>query len=368
MRRTGERIEALDIDTEKLEAGRKRMEAVWRNEETDYIPILYSDMRSLEKKPPPVDFKEMFDSPLNQFLFQLHELVPTMHSASDAQLTIRANLGTGFVPTLAGLKQDIFPDKMPWLKERLSREQIETFEIPDDISQLGLMPFAIECYRFYRENMPTGFHSYLPDTQGPFDIAHEIRGNDIFLDIHDSPEFLHRLMNISTRLYILATKKLKEVLGEKADAAYHSSMYIVGGGVRVCEDTTTLISGDAIQEFVLPCIKRVLKEFGGGWIHYCGKNDALFELLLGLEEVRGINLGNPEMFDYYELMERLLDAGKVYFGAVPNTEKKSAEEHFRFVLGPLKGKRKGLIFMTSSDDVPDGSPRQIVNLWRKLQE
>ena len=66
-------------------------------------------------------------------------------------------------------------------------------------------------------------------------------------------------------------------------------------------------------------------------------------------------------------LERL-EACKIYFGAVPNTEKKSAEEYFTFVLGALKGKRRGLIFMTSCEEVADGSARELVNLWYKLQE
>jgi hypothetical protein len=368
VQQVAECLEGLHIDAERLALGKKRMAAIWRNADCDCIPLIYADAGASKNAPPFVDYREMFESPLKQFLFHVPALKSQSHVRSDAQLTVRANLGTGFVPTLAGLTEEVFPDKMPWLQEHLTRQEIEDFEMPEDISVCGLMPFAIQCYEFYREFLPPGIHSYMPDTQGPFDIAHQLRGDEIFLDIYDNPALLHHLMDISTELYIRATRKLKEVSGEAMDAAYHTCMYMAGGGVRLCEDTTTLISRDAIQEFVLPYIKRALKEFGGGWVHYCGKNDHLFDLLLDVDDVRGINLGNPEMHDFHEIMERILAKGKVYFGSVRNLEARSAREYFEFVLGALKGRKKGLIFVSSSDDANAGSNEAVTDLWYELQE
>lgn len=79
---------------------------------------------------------------------------------------------------------------------------------------------------------------YLPDTLGPFEIAHSVYGDNLFYEIYDDPKF------------------------------------------------------------VIPYDKRTLKAFGGGFVHYCGKHEYLLEAYLQLDELRAINLGNPEMYEF----------------------------------------------------------------------
>ncbi len=43
------------------------------------------------------------------------------------------------------------------------------------------------------------------------------------------------------------------------------------GGIRISEDSATLISPKQIDEFVIPYDQKALEAFGGGFIHFCGK-------------------------------------------------------------------------------------------------
>ena len=57
------------------------------------------------------------------------------------------------------------------------------------------------------------------------------------------------------------------------------------------------------------------------------------------------------------------------FSSVLNPREMSAEDYFKYVLGALRGKKKGLIFFASSEQIFDGkSDEEVVDLWHRLQE
>ncbi len=45
--------------------------------------------------------------------------------------TLRANLGVGFVPSIFGVEQEIYADKMPWPQRHLSKEEISDLNPAD---------------------------------------------------------------------------------------------------------------------------------------------------------------------------------------------------------------------------------------------
>ena len=116
-------------------------------------------------------------------------------------------------------------------------------------------------------------------------------------------------MELSTEAYIKVSLLMKKIIGEKEDVGYHGSLYMARGGVRMCEDTTTLLSSEIVKEFVCPYLSKALKHFGGGWLHFCGKGDHLLDIFLDIEEVRGINFGNPELYNLNEVLAKVKKRG-----------------------------------------------------------
>lgn len=359
-------LKLLEVDEEVVAKGKDRQDAIWNNREADYIPILIGGAVPETREFPEYDLREQFFDKEKMLAGQLWAVITQARGRSDSQLSLRANLGVGLVPTIFGLEEQVFEDKMPWLKEHLSKEEILGFQFPEDITQAGLMPLAIEYIKFFREKLDGKAHVYLCDTQGPFDIAHLVRGNAMFTDLHDDPDFVHHLLRLTTRAYVECTKAMKAVNGERLNSGYHGVNLCMGnGGVRVCEDTSTLLSPSMIKEFVVPYLKEALRPFGGGWVHFCGKNDSLFDFVTDVEEMRGINFGNPEMYDYGKVMNKLLDRGKFYYGGWPKKEGESTEEYFKRILGPVERCRKGLIFAASAGDGEKAD--DVISLWRSLQ-
>lgn len=361
-------LELFSIDRKRISLGAKRQEDIWLNKEPDFVPIILEGIIPERYSFTQYNMGEQFFDKEKMLIEQLWSALAMARGASDSQISIRANLGVGFVPTIFGLEQTVTEYEMPWLKEHLSKEELFNLNLPNDIARSGLISQAIEYSNYYKDVLPSYIHIYLPDTQGPLDIAHLVRGNEIFSDFYDDPKFIHKLMELSTEAYIKVSLLMKEIIGEPYDSGYHTSLYMAKGGVRICEDTTTLLSPKIVEEFVIPYIAKALKPFGGGWLHFCGRGDHLLDMFLNIEEVKGINLGNPEMYNLEEVLAKVREKGKFYFGNWPRGKEETLEEYFRKVITALKGEKRSLIFIPIIYEGDPSDRKKIVDLWHSLQE
>ncbi len=346
-----------------------RQAAVWRGEKLDYLPLLLAGGSILERKnSPSYNLKEQFFDKEKMLYEQAWAALSTVRAGGDALPSVRANLGTGFLASVFGLEEEVFADKMPWLKEHLKKEEIKKLSVEglNPISEKGLISRAKEYMGFFKERLTGKVAVYLPDTQSPFDLAHLIRGDEIFTDLYDDPDFVHHLMELSTYVYIAATKYLKKVVDEPLNTGYHGNSLSMGNcGVRCCEDTTTLLSPDLVKKFVAPYIKKALSPFEGGWLHFCGKGNHLLDIFLGIPEVKGINFGNPENYDPAKILPKLESKGKIYYGSFPRKEKEGTEEYFVRLLKPLH--KKGTLLLVFN--LPEGEePSSVLSLWHSVQD
>jgi len=119
----------------------------------------------------------------------------------------------------------------------------------------------------------------------------------------------------------------------------------------------------------MPYLLRALEEFGGGWVHYCGSNDRLLDALIAdAPPVRGINFGNPERHDHTDLLPRLLEKGKFYYGSWPRLPDETDRRYFERILAPLDGERRGLILTGGVDSSTPEKCKAVMELWQELQE
>ncbi|MFH1008167.1 MAG: uroporphyrinogen decarboxylase family protein [Candidatus Latescibacterota bacterium] len=354
----------LEPDAERLGKGRERTADVWWNREPDGLPLLAGTGETPEReKYPHYTLKEQFADRDKMLSEHLWGMIATARGTGDGQPSLRANLGVGFIPSLFGLESRfVQEDQMPWVMGTLSREEIAHLEIPD-VRNAGLMPRALEYISYFEEKLNGKGRVYPSDTQGPFDIAHLLRGHDLYTDLYDDPEWVHRLMHVATETYIAVSRVLKEALGEPLDSGIHTGMAMEHGGVRVCDDSSINLSGAMFREFVQPYLAQALAPFGGGWYHFCGKAHHMLPAMLEIEGVRGINFGNPEFYDFAAVLPELLKRGKFYVGAIPPHKGEDAASYRDRILGYLGGQRKGLILQSLA--IGEGqSAREAVDIWR----
>jgi uroporphyrinogen-III decarboxylase len=169
---------------------------------------------------------------------------------------------------------------------------VERLEVIDPEKD-GLMPTVLEFLRYMKENsfLPVG----ITDFQGPLTTANQLMGYDklIYL-MFDRPDLMHRLMDVVTESLILWVKKQKEVIGEPLDWCIGDQQVYMGanGGIWFSDDDAVLMSPETYREFVVPYNSRILKEFGGGAVHYCGNATHHADSFLEMEGLKALNIYN----------------------------------------------------------------------------
>ena len=326
--------ELLGADPDRIELAKLRQAAVWRGETPEPCPICFNaPLTSEQEAIPDANYREAFYDADRMLCSQVRGACRAANARSDAVPSIRANMGTGTLAACMGLEQLIFEDKMPWLQERLTRGQVAELSA-DDIRVQGTFERGLDHMRRFRQVMGDSLAVYCMDTQGPFDLAHLILGDDLFYALSDDPPLVHHLMEVCLELGIRAHTWMKEINGEPLGAHCHGSrLYAENMGIRICEDTTALLGPDAMREFALPYARRLARHFGGAWVHYCGRNDHLTEAVLEIPEIRGINFGHvpghQHDHPFERDMQRCLDAGKVYAGYWPRREGETGPDYLK---------------------------------------
>ena len=312
----------LSPDAERIALARQRQAAMWRGEQPDQWPILFNaPLTPAQQEIPNPNLEEAFYDVDLMLCSQVRSACGAANARSDAVPSIRANCGCATILACVGLEQEVFSDKMPWLQQRLTREQIARLE-PDDIKIQGTFARGLDYMRRFQEVMGDSLTIYCMDTQGPLDLAHLMLGDDLFYALYDDPPLVHHLLELCVELNIRAHTWMKELIDEPLDHLHHSnSLYAENMGIRICEDTTVIINPEAIEETALPYTSKLAAHFGGGWMHYCGRNDSLTRAACAIPELRGINFGLIPGFEhdhpFEEDMQRCADSGKVYHGKWP---------------------------------------------------
>ncbi len=204
--------------------------------------------------------------------------------------------GTVVTASAFGCKIEFLPKQDPAANPRYypiqKPEDIKALTIPDPDKD-GLMPKVLEFIRYMQKNsfLPVG----ITDFQGPLTTANQLIGYDklIYL-MFDYPNLMHELMDKVTEALILWVKKQKEVIGEPMNECIGDQQVYLGknAGIWFSDDDAVLMSPETYREFVVPYNSRILTEFGGGIVHYCGNATHHVENFLNMEGLLGLNIYN----------------------------------------------------------------------------
>ncbi len=223
----------------------------------------------------------------------------------DFPLHVRSNHGVGILSSLFGARCKIVNDNMPWVEHMELGEVRKAVErgVPDLNQALGKR--VVDTHHYYLDKLSRYpkcgrcVRITQPDLQGPFDIAHLLVGNDVFLGVFDYPELLHDLLAVITETYIAFKTMLDPLLTDRAgDDAVYLHGCIFGGKVLVKDDTAIInLSEEMYRTFSKTYNDRILEACGGGSLHYCGPSRTWAQEAIGGPWLRGVNFGNPEKQD-----------------------------------------------------------------------
>jgi len=263
---------------------------------------------------------------VNEAQLDLDAMVVQQYGACSNQLakgvggmmTVRANYGTGIMPTLFGAELFVMDEELNTLQTNrplgaAAMEGLLDRGMPD--LRTGLGGAVLDAGRRFAEisekypKIGKYVHIYHPDMQGPMDLCEMVWGSGIFVDILDRPELVHRILGLLTDTYIEFMKEWDAVVGTHTrDWATHWSM-MHRGKIMIRTDSGMNLSPEIYDEFIRPYDQRLLKELGGGAVHFCGRGSHYIESCCSMDGMYAIAMSQPHLNEMEVIYRNTVDKG-----------------------------------------------------------
>lgn len=239
-------------------------------------------------------------------------------------LGVRANYGTGILSSLFGA--EIFT--MPYKTNTLPTTR--AFSSTDDIKRLldrGLPPLDAgfgkkvfdmgEYFAQVFSRYPKIFRYipvYHPDTQGVLDICELMWGGEIFYEMYDTPELVHEFMRLVKDTYKAFLDKWYRLYPPADEMNTHWNSFFYRGKILLRCDSAMNLSPELYAEFALPYDTELLRYYGGGGMHFCGRGDHYIDKLCTIPELTAVNLSQPHLNDMEKIYQNTVDKGIALVG------------------------------------------------------
>jgi hypothetical protein len=233
-------------------------------------------------------------------------------------LCVRCNYGTGILPGLFGAEPFLMDEELDTLPACRPLGGLHAIEellergVPDlragwggKVLQMG------ERYAAIAERYPKigrFVHVYHPDLQGPMDVADLLLGSRLFVALYDAPDLMKDLLDLICETYAAFMRAWERVIPFPDGHAAHWGL-LHRGRIMLRDDSAMNLSPEMFDEFVRPYDARLLAEFGGGGIHFCGRGDHYAESMAGIEGLHAVNMSQPECNDMEEIFRQTVDRG-----------------------------------------------------------
>jgi len=180
--------------------------------------------------------------------------------------------GMVMLPAIFGCDIVYKDEALPWaMPLNLSKEECDKLTVPD-LMKASPMKEVLEQI----SHLKSKYGHVVGDinTTGVQNLALKLRGDELYIDMYEDPEFSHRLLNFCAQCMIALWKLISPITGTGAvdvTPMCDPSIYCVAN----C--TVEQISGATYEEFGLPydnILAEACHPFG---IHHCGSLDAVVE-------------------------------------------------------------------------------------------
>jgi hypothetical protein len=315
--------------------------------------------------------QEQFHDPVKMLIESLWDIIGWSRAMSDAQLAMRPNYGVGIVASIFGCTTSMGENDMPWVASRPGKEELLSVDL-DSLRDAGLIPKVSEFIQLAKEALKPfkDLHVYMPDLQGPMNTMFLLRQQEAFFDMQDDEAYYRKMMDLICEVYIRLTKLLKQELGEPLDEGYHGALYMARGGVRVVDDVSIMLSPEMFENFSMPYLRRCLQPFAGGWVHSCGDINHLLPLYLRVDEIKGINFGEPEYYDFEKVLPQLAEHRVFCYGGPVREEDETTEAYLSRAARCLRKAPASLIFQPriKGKEMREGdwpASETMIDMWHK---
>ncbi len=259
-------------------------------------------------------------------LYQYGDCSAKLASGNGSLLNVRPNYGSSIIPRLFGVEPFIMPEEANTLPGSLPWNNIDAIRrivdagVPD--LQRGYAPHVLAMAERYQEiarqypAIGQYVHIYHPDFQGPMDICEIIWGSQFFYALYDVPDLVKALLEIITETYIKFMCAWVEIVPFRSGGNAHWGLFH-RGNIMLRDDSAMNLSAAMFDEFIRPFDQRLLDEFGGGAIHFCGRGDHYIASMSEMKGLYAVNLTQPEYNNMETVFCHTVDKGIKLIGLPP---------------------------------------------------
>ncbi|MDO8543611.1 MAG: uroporphyrinogen decarboxylase family protein [Opitutaceae bacterium] len=201
--------------------------------------------------------------------FQAHQRIHREHPDIIFFPSWWMEYGMAAEPSALGAKIKFWPHNTPSESSTLFRlediDKIGAYEVESD----AFMGLTLHRMRMHRQRiLDTGEILPMATARGPMCTAGFLRGTTEFMmDLVESPEAAHRLLDLCTRLIIDWLKAQAQAMGSTVE------------GIFMLDDLVGFVGEEHYREFCHPYLKRICDAFPPSWIRVY-HNDASIEACL----------------------------------------------------------------------------------------
>ncbi len=272
--------------------------------------------------------------------------------------TISAVHGAMFVSLLYGLDviycEENWPSAHP--DRVLSKEQIENLKPFDLLNNPAMIQLLEQMDTIEEEwGQIDGYINY----QGVINNALRIRGNDIFMDMYEDPDFVHHLFSHITQTMIEASKLIQSM---QRKSGFEVNLFSVSN----C--TVNMISPAMYEEFVRPYDIMISEEYERFGVHTCNWNITPYiDSLKEIDKMGYIDMGMVS--DMARVKEEFPNARRAVLYSPVELETKSLIEiknDFKRIydeLGPCD-----LILADVENTTPNSRVIEVLNIVEELNK
>jgi hypothetical protein len=279
---------------------------------------------------PEIRLHEALLSPRDMVYHQLRGVSGTFSGGNGNLACVRANYGTGILPSLFGVRSLLMdpatgtlPGTMPL--GRAAMPALVAAGVP--ALESGLWPLvrsvglAFVACTAGRPKLARHLHIYHPDLQGPMDVLELLWGSECFTSFVDEPELVHDVLRVVTDAYRAVLRDWDAVVPDR-DPGYcaHWGM-LHRGHILLRDDSAMNLSPRLFDRYITPYNSELLRDFGGGAIHACGKVDHFLERATALPGLHAFNFGQPHLNDPRRIRAGTVERGVQVIGMLPDAWK-----------------------------------------------
>ena len=273
---------------------------------------------------PNVSVNEALDDMDKMMLQQLAACSAVLARGGGTIMNVRSNYGIGILPSVFGAEIFVMDSQLNELPT--SRpigggadgiKHLLDQGIPD--LRNGYGGRCLDMGRNFA-NQLAGFPKvseyvriYHPDLQGPMDVCELLWGSDLFLAMLDTPDLVHASLKLITETYIRFMHEWELIVPPGNQYATHWGI-LHKGRIALRDDSAMNLSPDMFDEFIRPYNQRLLTEFGGGIIHFCGRGDHYIDRLHDMTGVFAVAMSQPEYNDMECIFRNTVDKGIALVG------------------------------------------------------